>query len=385
MITNTGTQILGKFLVGQAPAYASYIAVGCGLNPTSNVTTDDYSDKTSLDFEMFRIPITSRSYINEGGENKIIFSADLPTQERYHITEAAVYSAGSNPTAGTSDSKMIYTFTTTENWENHIGSQTSTVTYPETTPIVDSSTGDFDSSLLVANASAFIVSTTNAMFDNTARPGYLEQPRFQEDSIVIPGNFSSITTGSGLWSVTGNHIHLTGQSFNLDNNSQSDELVLSFSIFKANAAANVANITSANLLIEFSSNEAETAIETDGGPYVGQYAQFQVELGAAQIAGNDDYFYFVERKAIGDLKKTDLFSWSTVKAVKVFVDIESSDSQEYLVALDGIRLDNVFDTSSNPLYGMTAYSPVYDSGYVPVLKETNSKNILSLNFDIGVV
>jgi hypothetical protein len=33
MITNTGKTIIAKYLLGQAPAYASYIAIGCGATP----------------------------------------------------------------------------------------------------------------------------------------------------------------------------------------------------------------------------------------------------------------------------------------------------------------------------------------------------------------
>jgi hypothetical protein len=33
MITETGQAILAKYLVGQAPAYASYISIGCGSEP----------------------------------------------------------------------------------------------------------------------------------------------------------------------------------------------------------------------------------------------------------------------------------------------------------------------------------------------------------------
>ncbi len=33
MITNTGKSIMAKYLVGQAPAYASHIAIGCGAKP----------------------------------------------------------------------------------------------------------------------------------------------------------------------------------------------------------------------------------------------------------------------------------------------------------------------------------------------------------------
>jgi hypothetical protein len=77
MITNTGKDIIAKYLIGQAPAYASYIAVGCGARPlASDATLDDYSEKRNLDFEMFRVPIVSRGYVNENNISKIVFTAD---------------------------------------------------------------------------------------------------------------------------------------------------------------------------------------------------------------------------------------------------------------------------------------------------------------------
>ena len=36
MITEFGKGIIGKYLIGQAPAYASYIAIGCGATPVSS-------------------------------------------------------------------------------------------------------------------------------------------------------------------------------------------------------------------------------------------------------------------------------------------------------------------------------------------------------------
>ena len=39
MITNTGKEIIAKYLMGTAPAYASYIAVGCGTKPRYNTNT----------------------------------------------------------------------------------------------------------------------------------------------------------------------------------------------------------------------------------------------------------------------------------------------------------------------------------------------------------
>jgi len=38
MITEVGKDILGRYLVGTAPAYASYIAVGCGAQPVQEGT-----------------------------------------------------------------------------------------------------------------------------------------------------------------------------------------------------------------------------------------------------------------------------------------------------------------------------------------------------------
>ena len=54
MITNTGKTIIAKYLLGQAPAYASYLAIGCGATPlTTGDPLGNYSAKTNLDFEMF--------------------------------------------------------------------------------------------------------------------------------------------------------------------------------------------------------------------------------------------------------------------------------------------------------------------------------------------
>jgi hypothetical protein len=118
MITNTGKNILAKYLVGQTPSYASHIALGCGPRPIdSDGTLGDYSGKTALDFEMFRVPIISRGFVDEGGVSKVVLTAELPTQERYEITEVGIFSAASNPAAGAFDSKSVYSFSESESWK----------------------------------------------------------------------------------------------------------------------------------------------------------------------------------------------------------------------------------------------------------------------------
>lgn len=118
MITNTGKNILAKYLVGQTSSYASHIAVGCGPKPlAADGLLGDYSNKKSLDFEMFRVPIISRGFVDDGGVSKVVLTAELPTQERYEITEVGIFSAASNPSAGAFDSKTIYSFSESENWK----------------------------------------------------------------------------------------------------------------------------------------------------------------------------------------------------------------------------------------------------------------------------
>jgi hypothetical protein len=118
MITNIGKNILAKYLVGQTPSYASHIAIGCGPKPiVSDGTLGDYSLKSSLDFEMFRVPIISRGFVEEDGVSKVVLTAELPTQERYEITEVGIFSAASNPAAGSFDSKTVYSFSESEQWK----------------------------------------------------------------------------------------------------------------------------------------------------------------------------------------------------------------------------------------------------------------------------
>jgi hypothetical protein len=122
LITNSGKGILSKYLVGQTSSYASHIAVGCGAaaiqsGPTSEF--GDYSEKTSLDFEVARAPITSRGYQLIDGIENIVFTAQLPSAGQYDITEIGIFSAARNPSSSGSGSRTILSFTPEERWEIH--------------------------------------------------------------------------------------------------------------------------------------------------------------------------------------------------------------------------------------------------------------------------
>ena len=53
MITNKGKSIIGKYMLGQAPAYASYLAIGCGPQPLqTEEVADDFATKTNLNWDL---------------------------------------------------------------------------------------------------------------------------------------------------------------------------------------------------------------------------------------------------------------------------------------------------------------------------------------------
>jgi hypothetical protein len=62
------------------------------------------------------------------------------------------------------------------------------------------------------------------------------------------------------------------------------------------------------------------------------------------------------------------------------------DGESMFIALDGLRFENNFDMTANPLYGMTAYSPISTATNTTVFKDANSKNLLDmkLNLDLNV-
>jgi hypothetical protein len=93
MITNVGKNIITKYLIGQAPSYASYIAVGCGAVPLLPADDlGDYGTKKNLDFEMFRVPVTSRGYINEPITSTIsTFNDAYPTSGKVRFTTTAAH------------------------------------------------------------------------------------------------------------------------------------------------------------------------------------------------------------------------------------------------------------------------------------------------------
>lgn len=206
MITNTGKNILAKYLIGQAPSYASHIAIGCGAKPlASDGSFGNYADKTTLDFEMFRAPIVSRGYVNEGGVPKIVLTAELPTTERYEMSEIGIYSSGSNPSAGAADSKPLFVFSDGENWEYHESSAATDI--PE---VFEALANSDEQRVINRTEPVFITNADNKTMLDDDRIARYELPRYFNRSIFMAGNDCNLQNATATISgVVGNGTTVT--------------------------------------------------------------------------------------------------------------------------------------------------------------------------------
>jgi hypothetical protein len=387
MITNVGKNLLAKYLIGQAPSYASHIAIGCGTTPNStdheltNTEVADILEKKNLNFEMFRVPISSRGYVNENGISKIVLTAELPTVERYEITEIGVYSSSSNPTAGAYDSKTVYSFSTTENWEYHTAT-TATAIQTINSPLA---TDPSEPAIISQTLPVFQTNADNKTLLDVNRLSRYESCRYLNNTIFIAGNQSTLSIAPGESrmeaSLDSNHIHLLGVGVDFNKNSPGDELRFAFSIVNKSAktTANDVHPTRVKVLIEFTDNDAGD---------VTNYAQLQVDITSGTGPGQQDFStnrYFVVTKTLEELIKSPTFSWNSINVVKIWASVlgaGGTPTSDYYVALDALRLENT--SSVNPLYGMTGYSVVKSPDLLPIVKVSNTANLVEFRFALDV-
>lgn len=75
MITNNGKEIISKYLLGQVPAYATHLAIGCGPRPldANDTLPNAVYSKQRLDFEMTRVPISSKGFVDDSETYSVTF------------------------------------------------------------------------------------------------------------------------------------------------------------------------------------------------------------------------------------------------------------------------------------------------------------------------
>jgi hypothetical protein len=391
LITNTGRTILAKYLIGQAPAYASHIALGVGATPLG--TSDsfgDYSPKKNLDFEVLRIPISSRGYVyDEAGFANIVFAGELPGDQRYLFSEIGIFSGKSNPSAGAEDSKMLYTFSASENWEYH--DKLSATSIPT---IVQPLNGELEGSIIdpldgdSLPVPVFRTNSNNVVFNSDPRINRYELPRFLDRALLISGDMSYIEEYDGVLSIKestiseyyGTHLHLTGIRNNFNRNSSSDQLRLAFSVLdkdSSQSGTDAGRVGGVRMIVEFASSDA---LDPQN------FARLEVELDPSDV----DFVtnrYIVVTKTLGELVKSNTFTWNTINVIKIYAMVYDATgsglpSNQFYIALDGLRLENV--TAQNPLYGMTGYTVIKTENAQTITKEANTSNIVEFRYGLDV-
>ena len=369
MITTNGKNIIAKYLIGQASAFASHIAIGCGPTPlgaSANLSdyATDFAAKERLDFEMLRVPITSRGYVSENGVSKIVFTAELPTEERYEITEVGVFSAGANTTAGAYDSKILYTFS--ENWE--YSGDTSAIPY-----IPEPLDGDDGDNIISTTSKVFRTNADNKVFVTEKRVARKETCRYLNSFIALRGDSSEISTAQTKWgtSNTSDYVKLSNTSLNLDNYSQSDLIKVAYSVINKVGDDTEDNPTSVKIIVEFLCTTGVNA---------GKSAQVQI-LDNASFSGSR---YRVFTGSLSSAIRSAGWSWSMADTVRVYASVlkNTNVSANHYVCLDGVRIENT--STANPIYGMTGYSVIKNAGSLPIIKSPNTTNYIEFRFGLGI-
>jgi hypothetical protein len=397
MITNSGKNILAKYLVGQTTSYASHIAIGCGTKPVvSNHTFSSaellaMKNKESLEFEMIRMPIISRGFVDEDGQSKVVLTAELPTQERYEITEVGIFSAASNPAAGAFDSRVVYSFSDTDNWRYSIDGESPVNIVPKYEPL-DGNSANGVINVVDENLQPLKVFATNAdnrIFTDEDRVGLNERCRFLNNIIAMRGDTSDIEynlQGSMVGATGSDSIVLDPTTIDFTKNSPLDELKLAFSVVnKTPGTEQVPAIAPDNvkILLQFSHNLANQGV---------QYAKFAVDIDNTGYANgtsenNHDFEnnrYVVVSKTFQELDKSLRFNWAEVTTARIFVTVTKNNlpSDSFYVCLDALRVEN--NTATNSLYGLTGYSVIKNVQARPIIKSANTTNYIEFRFALDV-
>jgi hypothetical protein len=392
MITTNGKNIVAKYLLNQAPEFASHIAVGVGgkAYPTSSSATFSASVQ-SLEFEVARVPILSKGLLkendNEGNPvEKIVFKAELPIEQRYKITELGLYPAEANAVAGNFDSRIISTFSNSEPWaySNNLDSS-GTVLYIGPVPISNFPVGSID--VNVEDWEDFIFINSNSpIFEYSDRLNREEPPRYLNRSLSVSGSTSVVsglsassslinTSSSASYYIENNSINL-----NLGKNLPTDQIKLAFSVVSlARSGVNAQAPDNVKIRLEFLNNLGASTSK----------AFVNIALQDIDIVDPekslDNSRYQVVTKSLSEFETTPNFSWSSVNGVRIYTCIHDDSNVktgEHFVFYDGLRFENI--SSYNPLYSLVAAEYVKTQDENPILKRENSTSYIEYRFGIGV-
>lgn len=380
MITNKGKQIVAKYLLGQAPEFASYLAAGCGNRPfnQSDATSAYYDiNRPNLDFEAFRVPILSKGFVTEDGVEKIVFKAEMPSNQRYQITEVGVFPAYTNSVANQYDSKLLVTFTSAESWVYGLtsASVTSASAVPEVSSLSTTTNSDIDTTSPI-----FTFNTGDRIFNDPTRKQNFEPPRFLNKSLMIRGDMNSYYIENSIF------------NFNLSQNNPQDNIRLAVSLIGNTPGMSLP--TSVTITLDFINNVGSRpkarytkTLQQSDFKVLGKTGNTDTLLDSRYIVISDsDNVPGKVGIPLSKFVKDVDFSWGQVNLVKISSYVttpnDNATSADYYVCLDGMRLENEY--SENPLYSLVGYNVARTSTGNPVAKVENTNNYIEYRFGVSV-
>lgn len=367
MITTDGKNLIAKYLLNQAPEFASHIAIGVGGNTISTSSSVTFSSSAQcLNFEVDRLPIISKGLIKENGIEKIVLKADLPTNKRYQITEMALYPAATNLVAQEYGSKILTSFSNLGTWAYWQNGSTnlSIVNYGE---ISASTTGDItQTSVATASAIAF-VNNDSQIFEFSTRKNRNEPMRYLNKSLMVLGNSASLDASFNN-SASSSYIDYV-QGFDMSKNLTTDQIKLAFSTLSLDGSTSGdTSPTNVRIKLIFINDVPGTPSASVG-----------MSVSSADLTGKR---YQVVTKQLSDFVKSSAdFSWANISRTRIYVSVDAASPANYYVALDGLRLENV--STSNPLYAMVAADYLKSDDLYPALKKENSISSIEYRFGLG--
>jgi len=380
MITTNGKNIVAKYLLNQAPEFASHIAIGVGGKalPTSSSVTFA-SDADSLGFEVARVPVLSKGLLKENGVEKIVFKAELPIEQRFQITEIGLYPAQNNIVAGNFDSRIISTFSNSEPWSysNNLN-DSGTVLYIGPVPIDSVNVGNIE----ITNPSwddFIFINSNSPIFEYSDRINRGEPPRYLNRSMAVSGStsvVSGVSASSSLIDISSSaSYYVENNSINLDlgKNLPSDQIKLAFSVVSV-ARDGITSLAPDNVKIRLE------LLNNSGANPPKAYVNI-----AIQDTDIDLMRYQVVTKSLSDFTTTENFSWSAINAIRIYTCIHDDSNVktgDHMVFYDGIRFENI--SSYNPLYSLVAAEYIKTLDENPILKKENSTSYVEYRFGVGV-
>jgi hypothetical protein len=380
MITTNGRSIIAKYLLNQAPEFASHIAVGIGgqAYPTSSSATFSL-DADSLEFEVARVPILSKGLLKEDGQEKIVFKAELPIEQRYKITELGLYPAAANAVAGNFDSRILSTFSNAEPWAySNNQDDSGAVAYIGPLLIDNVVPGDIETLLGSYELEDFVFINSNSpIFEYSERINRGEPPRYLDKSLLVSGSTSVVNTvmpassaSIDTSSASSYYIENNSISLNLGKNLPTDQIKLAFSVISTARSAPAPD--NVKIRLEFLNNST-TSTST---------AYVNIALEDTDI---ESMRYQVVTKSLSEFTTDQNFSWSSVNGIRIYTCIHNDSNVQtgqHFVLYDGIRFENI--SSYNPLYSLVAGEYIKTLDQNPILKRENSTSYIEYRFGIGV-